>query len=41
MTDEIERTSIEHIAERMVTQRKIPMMLVNGENNEKIKYKDA
>lgn len=25
----------------MITQRKIPMMLINGENNDKIKYTDA
>ena len=41
MSDEIKRTSIEHISERMITQRKIPMMLIHGECNEKIKYKDA
>ena len=41
MNKELARSSIEHIAERMITQRKIPMMLVNGEANEKIKYEDA
>jgi len=38
---EMERTSLETMAARMVTQRKIPMMLIHGENNEKIKYEDA
>ena len=37
----MERTSMENIAERMITQRKIPMMLIHGEANEKIKYSSA
>lgn len=41
MREEMKRSSLEAIAERMPTQRKIPMMLVHGENNSKIKYSDA
>jgi len=41
MNKEMQRSSLEIIAARMVTQRKIPMMLIHGENNEKIKCQDA
>jgi hypothetical protein len=41
MSKELQRTSMKAIAGRMAMQRKIPMMLIHGENNEKIKYSDA
>lgn len=41
MNKERERVGIKVIAGRMPMQRKIPMMLVHGEKNEKIKYEDA
>jgi predicted esterase len=41
MNKEMRRSSLEAISTRMITQRKVPMMLIHGENNEKIKYKDA
>jgi hypothetical protein len=41
MGQEMRRSSFEAIAKRMATQRQIPMMLVHGENNKKIKCSDA